>query len=384
MMTQFSSIITSIAIIAASLNASAATRTLSIHNPSGVDRNNCVVEADATQVLSAFPKGFIVTDMNGYEVPYQLTHDGLLLVEASVKSGETVKFTIKDGVPQSYDTICVSQIRHDFQDDYTWENDRSGYRLYGPAYRNSGGNVSGYDIWTKSVGFPVLAQRYHDHCRRGITYHSDHGNGMDAYTVGPTLGAGMNALVNEGIIIYPCAYEKCDIIENGPLRTTAEITCYPLTIGDRQVLETRKITLDKGSWLNKTTVKYDGITSPIQMANGIVVHKQNRNGCMYGPDKEYIAYADLTDNPDNGNGVIYIGVINSQKPDSIACVPFEPSIGDAVGQMVNYIQYYPGDEYTYYWGSGWSKGGIKGTEDWERYLKNFHTSLATPLQATIK
>lgn len=382
-MSRFSSVVTVI-MMAVTMTAGAVTKTLSVYNPSNVDRKNCVVEADAAKVKLAFPKGFIVTDVDGSEVPYQLTHDGKLLVEASVKGGETVRFTIKDGVPQLVDTVCVGQIRYDFQDDYTWENDRSGYRLYGPAYRNSGGNVSGYDVWTKSVEFPVLAQRYHDHCRRGISYHKDHGNGMDVYTVGPTLGAGMNALVYEGEIVYPCAYEKCEILDNGPLRTTAKLTCYPLQVGENQVVETRIMTLDKGSWLNKTTVKYDGLTSPMQMVNGIVVHKQNRNGCMYGPDNEYIAYADLTDNADRGNGVIYIGVINSEKPDSVAYVPFDPAIGDAIGQMVNYLQYQPGEEYTYYWGSGWSKGGVKGTEDWERYLATFHSALAAPLKVTIK
>lgn len=382
-MSHFSSLVTGFMMVAA-MTAGAVTKTLSVYNPSNVDRKNCVVEADAAKVKLAFPKGFIVTDVDGSEVPYQLTHDGKLLVEASVKGGETVRFTIKDGVPQPIDTVCVGQIRYDFQDDYTWENDRSGYRLYGPAYRNGGGNVSGYDVWTKSVVFPVLAQRYHDHCRRGISYHKDHGNGMDVYTVGPTLGAGMNALVYEGEIVYPCAYEKCEILDNGPLRTTAKLTCYPLQVGENQVVETRVMTLDKGSWLNKTAVKYEGLTSPMQMVNGIVVHKQNRNGCMYGPDNKYIAYADLTDNADKGNGVIYIGVINSEKPDSVAYVPFDPAIGDAIGQMVNYLQYQPGEEYTYYWGSGWSKGGVRGTEDWECYLATFHSALAAPLKVAIK
>lgn len=359
-------------------------KVISIYNPSEIDRYGYIAEIDARSLPQKFKAGFIVENESGGEVPYQLTYDGKLLVEADVKAGHTAKFKLKSSAPHAFDTVCVSQIRYDFQDDFTWENDRGGYRLYGPAYKNSGGNVSGYDVWTKSVRFPVLAQRYHDHCRRGISYHKDHGNGMDVYAVGRTLGAGMNALVENGEIAYPCAYERCEILDNGPLRTTAKITCYPLDIDDGKVVETRIITLDKGSWLNKTRIKYDGLSGKKQMVTGIVVHRQNPRGQFISPDKGYVAYADLTDNTDNGNGVIYIGIVNAIDPDSISYTPFNPAAGDAVGQIVNNTTYTPGEEYVYYWGAGWSKGGVKGMEAWEKYLSDFRKSLETPLEIKLK
>lgn len=357
---------------------------LSIYNPSDIDRVGCVAEIDTAILPHSLVAGFIVADERGMEVPYQLTHDGKLLVQADVKAHESVKFRLKKATPTTSDTICIGQIRLDFQDDFTWENDRGGYRLYGPAYRKGGGNVSGYDIWTKSVDFPVLAQRYQDHCQKGISYHKDHGNGMDVYTVGPTLGAGMNALLEKDKMLLPCAYEKCEILDNGPLRTSAKITCYPLVAGGDSVVETRIITLDKGSWLNKTDIKYEGLSHDTPMVTGIVVHKQNRHGVSLDSDMRFISYADLTDNPDKGNGVIYIGVVNAIIPDSIVNSPLTPAVGDAIGHLLNHSVYTPGEVYTYYWGAGWSKGGVNGTQAWNQYLSDFHTMLAAPLEIKVK
>lgn len=357
---------------------------VTIHNPSSLDRHGAIAEIDTKGLPERLKAGVAVMAGNGKQLPSQLTHDGMLLFETDIKAGETLKFRLKPSSGMEYDTICVAQIRYDFQDDLTWENDRGGYRLYGPAYKKGGGNVSGYDIWTKSVAHPVLAQRYRDHCRHGISYHKDHGNGMDAYTVGRTLGAGMNALVGKEGIIYPCAYEKCEILDNGPLRTTARITCYPIRVGDEEVVETRVISLDKGSWLNKTQVSYAGIPAKNEMATGIVVHKQNQRGYVISPDRGYAAYADLTDNPDNGNGVIYIGIVNCQLPDSITFVPISPAAGDAVGQIINHTSYTPGEDYTYYWGAGWSKGGVGGMDSWVKYLSDFRQGLLAPLQSKFE
>lgn len=356
-----------------------------IHNTGTTDRRGTVAEVEAATILSRYGEAFRVTDADGHEVTSQLTHDGLLLVEADIPAGQTVTYDIIPGSKARYDTICVGQVRHDVQDDYTWENDRGGYRLYGPAYRDGGGNVTGYDIWTKSVTYPVLSQRYADHSQRGVSYHKDHGNGMDAYTVGRTLGAGMDALTDCDTIVYPCAYERAEILDNGPLRTTVRLTCYPSRIGDNtDVVETRTISLDKGSWLNRTTVSFSGLTEPRPIVTGIVVHRHNTGGGRLDPERRYISYADLTDNPDNGNGVIYIGIVNVMTPDAQQYVPFAEARGDAVGQLINTSTYIPGREFTYYWGAGWSKGGVPGAGAWDAMLSEFHYNLSHPLTVTIQ
>lgn len=363
--------------------------TVSVYNPTPGDRYGQVVEIDAQSVISKVGPDFLVSDSEGNPVTSQLTYDNKILIQGDFPGRETRKFFFKKGKdvkssePELY---CVGQIRHDMQDDFTWENDRGGYRLYGPSYRAGGGNVSGYDIWTKSVDYPVLADRYDDHMAGKISYHKDYGTGMDVYTVGPTLGAGMNALVlPSGDIAYPCAYEKCDIIENGPLRMTAKITCYPEKVGeDEGVVETRIISLDKGSWLNKTEVNYEGLSKNYPLVNGIVVHKQNPSGYVLDGGKRYLAYADLTDNPANDNGIIYIGIVNAEEPDSVGYEALDPKVGDAVGHVMSHTSYTPGAQYVYYWGSGWSKGGVKDMKAWTDYLAGFYDSLGNPLEVRLK
>lgn len=359
---------------------------VNIYNPAPFDRKGAVAEIPGEKILKSLGRDFVVLDDGGNQLPSQITYNDKILVETNIPAKSSIGLKIAKGSPMDADTICIGQIRHDFQDDFTWENDRSGYRLYGPSYRNGGGNVAGYDIWTKSVDFPVLDQRYVDHCQYGVSYHKDYGNGMDCYTVGRTLGAGMNALAPGGEIAYPCAYEKCEILDNGPLRTVAKITCYPENVGnDSGVVEERIITLDKGSWLNKTDVTYKGLTEKCPLVTGIVVHKQNTRGKIIDSQKRYIAYADLTDNPDNGNGVIYIGIVNAELPETIVYEQYDPAQGDAVGQILNKTSIAPGETYTYYWGSGWSKGGVKGMDDWTGMLTQFYNELNQyPLQVSVK
>lgn len=363
--------------------------TVSVYNPTEAARNGQVVEIDASSITGRLGTAFSVKDAEGNPVISQLTYDNKILIQGDFPGKETRKFVfrkLKDETVSEPEKYCLGQIRHDMQDDFTWENDRGGYRLYGPSYRKGGGNVSGYDIWTKSVDYPVLAGRYDDHMAGRISYHKDYGTGMDVYTVGHTLGAGMNALVlPSGEIAYPCAYQECDILENGPLRMTAKITCYPENVGeDKGVVETRIITLDKGSWLNRTEVVYDGLSKEYGIVNGIVVHRQNPDGYVLDEGKRYLAYNDLTDDPDNGNGIIYIGIVNTEEPDNVAYHPLDPNVGDAVGHVMSHSVYKAGKPYVYYWGSGWSKGGVEDMKVWNDYLEGFHDALLHPLEVRVK
>lgn len=363
---------------------------VSVRNPAPFDRQGQVVEIDGSKILGATGRNVIVTAADGSRLPSQLTHDNKILVRTDIPAGTIARFTISPAAgneeAMKTDTVCFAQLRPDKQDDFAWENDRCGYRLYGPVYRHGGGKVSGYDIWTKSVPFPVLKQRYDDHGAYGMSYHKDFGTGMDVYTVGRTLGAGMNALIDNDTICYPCAYETCEFLDNGPLRVTAKVTCYPETVGgDGNVVETRIVTLDAGSWLNKTTVSYAGLTKPHPLTTGIVIHKQNKKGYAIDPEKRYLAYVDLTDNPANGNGAIFIGVVNPTLPDSITYTPLTPEVGDAIGQVMTHSTYNPGEDYTYYWGAGWSKGGVKGMDAWRRTLAEQYLALNQyPLEIIIE
>lgn len=343
-----------------------------------------LIEIDAAPIVADYGSRLSVTAPDGTELPYQLTSDGLLLFPAHVAPGSEAVYTITscdEVVPM--DTITWAQLRPDKQDDLAWENDHGGYRLYGPVYHRDGGAVRGYDVWTKSVPYPVLAQRYeNDH--KGISYHVDHGDGMDPYTVGPTLGAGLAApLDSAGNFVYPRGYKKADIIDNGPLRLTVRLDIDPMVVDGDTVTETRTISLDRGAWLNRTTVSYSGLTHPVTLAQGIVVHKQNPDAYRIDNEAKTVTYDDLTDNADAGNGIIYIGVAVPDA-DSLVYRPFAEPVGDALGHVLALSTYRPGDEpHTYLWGAGWSKGKVEGSDHWDGLVAESAASIQA-LPSTVK
>lgn len=136
---------------------------------------------------------------------------------------------------------------------------------------------------------------------------------VSIYAVGPTLGGGTAALLDSaGNIVYPYCYESYEILDNGPLRFTVSLRYAPLSVdGDSAVIEERMISLDKGSWLNRTSVTYTGLRHDVCVAPGIVIHRQNPEG--YTLANGYMSYADSTENSANGNGVIFVGVVSSRK-----------------------------------------------------------------------
>ena len=52
----------------------------------------------------------------------------------------------------------------------------------------------------------------------------------------------------------------------------------------------------------------------------------------------------------------------------------------ASGHVLAISNYKPETEYTYYWGSGWSKYGFDSMEAWTTYLNQYAQSVRNPLK----
>lgn len=192
----------------------------------------------------AVPQGkFKVRDSNGSELPYQITYTGNLIFPASVGPNETTVYTLVQGKPSAVDPVVWAQFYPERLDDIAWENDFGAYRAYGPALAASGGKAYGYDAFTKSSTLPVVPERYFKELVQMVSYHINHGDGMDVYDVGPTMGAGLAVpLGRDGNLIFPSSFNEYRILDNGPLRATIELK---LNYGGGT--ETRVITLDAGT-----------------------------------------------------------------------------------------------------------------------------------------
>jgi rhamnogalacturonyl hydrolase YesR len=135
------------------------------------------------------------------------------------------------------------------KDDLAWENDKVAFRMYGPALR-SGPEDSGIDLWTKRVARPVIVKWYVDELKHGRSYHTDHGEGLDAFKVGDTRGCGGLALWIDGKPVTSDTYVSAEIIWTGP--DVAEFHTafrYPVKVDGKPLFEYRVTRLRKGERL---------------------------------------------------------------------------------------------------------------------------------------
>ena len=278
--------------------------------------------------------------------------------------------------------------------DLSFENDRVGFRLYGPESQEKNENLYGYDIFAKRVPHlvlnkwyanqfsPVFWKRIGELKKRGmkqeanalqdsITYHLDHGEGADFYAVGPTLGAGTSALLDGDRIVYPYCYKTVEILQNGPYVFKAHLVFTPFSIGgDKNVTEHRILELRKGSQLCKCTVWYEGLTHDATIVTGIVMHNPSTE-FFIDEHKRFMSYNEPSQSPQAGNGIIYIGVKFEKTPEKIEKLMFEKAKGQAVGHLLAFSRIGAGEKFTYFFGFGWSKYGFESEKEWIKYLKKY-------------
>ncbi len=393
---------------------------VTISNSLNVNRSGELVEVSMEEVSNRLKlkdtTQFIVVDETENQVPYQLTYDGKLVFPVEIAAGSKATYTIKVGNPEEklFETAVYGRKYPERVDDVAWENDLTAYRTYGPALQASGERAFGYDVWLKRVPELVVEERYEmelnpatkaaiDSLRRigkkeaadavyqSVSYHVDHGNGLDCYKVGPTLGGGAAALLADDEIVYPyCYVGEPEILENGPLRFTVKLNYGPSVVkGDSSVVETRIISLDKGSQMNKTVITYNGLTQPSTVAAGIVIHPENPEAYVLNADEGYVTYTDLTDNIHNDNGEIYLGIVFPENMKEATTVLFSEEEsktlrGGALGHVLAVTEYLPNTEFTYYWGSGWNKYNFTDAATWNNYIAEFAQKVRTPLTVTVQ
>jgi hypothetical protein len=199
------------------------------------------------------------------------------------------------------------------------------------------------------------------------------------------LGAGASALRVADSLLYPRSYRSVRILDNGPLRFTAELAFEPYTIDeDTSVVEMRRITLDVGSHLNRTVVFFKNLTQQYPLVTGLALHDE-AGAIRVDAKGRYMAYEDPTQGVENGK--LMMGVLT---PDSMPLMrpvyftPEERIRRGAYGHLQTESTYQPGHDYIYYWGFAWNRTDIRTMDDWEAYLDNLAQRLQEPLMVSYK
>jgi hypothetical protein len=345
-----------------------AQKTIVVENPTSSQRSELV--AISAEQLGIKPRTkLIVRDVFDIEQPTQWTYDGRLLMSVYVKPNGKTSFTIQQGTPEAFERSWVSgRMYPERLEDIAFENDRIGFRLYGPALQKRGERGFGHDVWVKRTTELILDKLYRDDPR--LNFHLDHGLALDCYGVGPSLGCGTPCLMKEGKIVYPWCYETYKILDKGPLRFTVQVN-FPTIDG---ITEHRILSLDKGSNFCEATVWFDGVSKPTDIAAGLAIRPADPNPVVIG--KDYVHYADPTVDPERHQFQIYSALLF---PDTKVIIKQQEN--HALGVLKNYQE---GQRFHYFFGAAWSEFDVRSQAEWQLRIDGFMQARQQPLKVTIQ
>lgn len=357
-------------VILCGCNTSQKRLTIDIHNPLSVDRENEMVEISWEEVQQKLSlktgQTIVVTDDKGKQIPYQMITNGTdkvetLIFPVSVEADQDAFYKISAGDPEEFQSLVYGRLVPERKDDFTWENNMTAFRVYGPALKATGEISNGMDFWAKRTEDLIIDKWYENDLSGVASYHTDHGEGLDYYKVGRTLGLGMTAPVKNDSLCLGDNFVTAEILDNGPLRITFRLTYEPYKAGNNEITETRIISLDAYSLFNKVTNIFETDTALLTVATGIVMPEvnplENAANTTFGDNSGIIAYETPKDEV---NGTIFTAAIH---PKGYGIIKVSE------GHYLGLNSYKPGAQYTYYTGGGWTKAGFDSFVDWVEFLK---------------
>lgn len=264
-------------------------------------------------------------------------------------------------------------------DDFAWENDKVAFRTYGPEAQRltdegfKGGTLtSGIDCWMKRVDYPIINKWYQKHMEGG-SYHKDDGEGYDPYHVGDSRGiGGIGVQVGEELVVSK-NFTSHRIIATGKFRTVFELTYAPWTADGVRILETKRISLDRGSRLFKMELFLDTDTPLPNVTTGITLH-EGLGKTNLDSQTGWFSYWEQIEGSNLGTGIVVdpsLILSHSEKRTPIKDQSHLLITLDAKQKI------------SYFAGFAWDKSGeITSPEQWDQYLSEFSKALASPLKIT--
>ena len=355
---------------------------ISVENPSDFERTE-LVEIPVEQLMTLpAGKAYQVKNQQGEAMISQLTYDGKLIFQITINANETVICTIKTGMPEEFPPKTYGRFIVERKDDFAWENDRVAFRIYGQALIPVDGPSNGIDFWYKRTSNLIIDKWYKDDLAGTRAYHIDHGEGLDDYKVGRTLGGGaMAPYVNDSLYLND-NFVTQELWENGPLRTTFKLTYKDMTVDGKTFSENRIFSLDAGSHLTKVIQEY-GTQNALSVAAGLIKRVPEDEAYTTLTDKGTAAV--VYEEPETPNaGRVFVGMIfpkGVERVKSHTHTIHHPKTKnkETHSHVLGVTTYYPGQPITYYTGFGWEKYGFPTINDFRNYLTYFSRLLEDPL-----
>src|ERR1044072_5586089 len=204
------------------------------------------------------------TDYDDYHKP------DVLIFQADFQPNERKTFTIVAGPKREYsreDFRAYGRFVRERFDDFAWENDLVAHRTYGRAlitWKGEPLTSSAIDIWSKRTSKLVINDWY-----MVDNYHADHGEGVDAYSAGPTRGCGGSGIWSNGQLYIPTNFVDSRVLTNGPIRVMFELVYEPFEVNGVKVSQVLRVSLDAGSQLNRFRVSSQGGSEALPLPVGL-------------------------------------------------------------------------------------------------------------------
>lgn len=327
---------------------------------------------------------YLVKDKSNKLIPSQVTSDNKLIFPCALKAKKSATFSITAGEAHPFPSRVFGRHYPERKGDFSWENDRVGFRFYGKELKDIQAPTGGLDLWYKRTDKLVLDNWYSDELSGKASYHVDHGEGCDPYAVGQSLGAGCMAVFVDSILHMNENFDSFEILDKGSLRFTVKLTYPSITINGKEIGETRTITLDAGSQLTRIVQEYT--TSELITVAAGFPKRQSGDSILHQKGRNYFVYQE-PDSKDNGQ--IYLGILIPEGIENVFVnektqVGNNSTILTSLPNVVATTTYSPGKPIVYYTGFGWNKYGFENVTTFDHYMQHYSRQIAEPLIVTIK
>lgn len=366
-----------IVLLSAAANLIFAQTTIEIINQYPFDRQDEIIDIAASEFGGLSRADFILKDENNREIPYQLIYKGTETIQSiifpvNVKTGTKAVYTLTPGTPKTIPAKTFARFIQERKDDFAWENDLAAYRMYGPALAAENPS-NGVDLWLKRTDKLVVDSFYRGELKYGKSYHEDHGQGLDCYKVGNTLGAGGIVPYINGKLLIGKHFDSYKILDNGPLRSSFTLTYNNIDINGKPYKQEITISTDAGTVMNKAVVKLSGERQEMQLAAGITLH-DGKGALQRGSGLIVYGENAIMDKNQTNVGRNFVGVVLPVKED-------EYKIQNLHALLIK--NYEPGQEFTYYFGGGWSKWKFSTQKEWLAAVQQFSKQIKYPLTVKV-
>lgn len=307
-----------------------------------------------------------------------------LLFQADVTANGISKYVIlidsTVALPKSKRTT-YSRFVPERTDDYAWENNKVGFRTYGPDAQKrieqniEGGTLSsGIDIWLKKIEYPVIDKWYAENVKSVGYYHIDHGEGYDPYHVGASRGNGGIGVWEKDSLYVSKNFISYKTIAVGPLRTIFDLSYAPWS--EYGIQETKRISLDLDSNFSKFEISLTSDKKVPDYTIGITLH-DNKGEAKISKEQGIARHWEPIDDAFVGEGI----VIDPAIVDSAFA-----HVSQTKDQSNILVVTHPEDnKLTYYAGFAWTKSRqVKDVAGWDAMLIKQQQIVANPLKVMVK